>query len=912
MFALGPLSLTAPLALLGLLALPVLWLLLRATPPAPRQVVFPPLRLLLGAPDDAETPQKAPWWLLLFRLLIATLVILALARPVWTPTASEQETRPALLVIDNGWASAPFWADIEREAGRLIDAADRDGRPVGIMATAPTGLAEPVVRLSTADDARRRLNSIEPQAWPTRRASAATRLEEARASGQLASPLAITWLSDGLDAPGTRDLASALAELGPVNVVEPDAGRLPAALLPPSIEADGLAVRAVRVPSDLPREIELTAIGNDGRAIARDSFSFAAGADEAAVTLSLPLDLRNRITRLRLEGLSSAGAVRLLGDQWRRPRVGVIQRPSEGGQVLLSDTHYLTSALQPYAQMVEGSLDTLLEDDIAVLVMTDETRADDDRVADFVAAGGVLIRFAGPRLAARGDSLLPVALREGGRLFGGALNWDEPQSIADFPDNSPFAGLPTDRSATIQRQVLAQPGSATPDRVWARLQDGTPLVTAERRARGWIVLFHVTASPDWSDLPLTGLFPRMMQRLMGLAQGGPAAAPSGGAWVLDQALGADGRLGETPAPSRPVAAEAFETARPQPDSPPGLYRLGSASAALNIMQPSDRLAALPRDLPGARYAGWDGARPVPLDAILLALALGLLTVDVLLGLILAGRLPVVLPRGTALALLFAMMALPIIPPAEAQPSPPPDGPVGQRTLDAALNLRFAYVTTGNAGIDGRSEAGLAGLSREITRRSAIEPQPPMAVNVEEDELIFYPLIYWPVQRDARPLSAEAAARVRAYLQTGGLILLDTQDADVAMLRAGTPHPGLVTILESIDVPPLAQIPSDHVLTRAFYLLQEFPGRFTGSPVWVEANPSGASRDGTSGVIIGAHDWASAWAEGANGGPVVALAGGPRQREMSLRFGVNIAMYALTGNYKADQVHVPDILERLGQ
>ena len=105
MFALGPLSFAAPLALAGLLALPALWFLLRATPPAPRRAVFPPLRLLLNAPDDSETPQHAPWWLILFRLLIAALVIIALARPVWTPPAVETETRPALLVMDNGWSS---------------------------------------------------------------------------------------------------------------------------------------------------------------------------------------------------------------------------------------------------------------------------------------------------------------------------------------------------------------------------------------------------------------------------------------------------------------------------------------------------------------------------------------------------------------------------------------------------------------------------------------------------------------------------------------------------------------------------------------------------------------------------------------------------------------------------------------
>ena len=321
-----------------------------------------------------------------------------------------------------------------------------------------------------------------------------------------------------------------------------------------------------------------------------------------------------------------------------------------------------------------------------------------------------------------------------------------------------------------------------------------------------------------------------------------------------------------------------------------------------------RIAALPRDLPGAVFAGLDGPRPIRFTTGLLAAALVLLALDVLVALLLAGRLANLRIGGLAAAVLLGLAALPGAPQAGAQETQGDDS----FAMEAALALRFAYVRTGDAALDRRSEAGLTGLGREITRRSAMEPDAPMGVDIDTDPLLFFPMIYWPVTEDAQPLAPETAERVSAYLQSGGLIVFDTQDADVAMLRAGAPHPGLINVLESIDVPPLAQIPPDHVLTRAFYLLQEFPGRYSGSPVWVEANPNGASRDGTSGVIIGAHDWASAWARGERGEALAPVEGGERQREMATRFGVNIAMYALTGNYKADQVHVPDILERLGQ
>ena len=108
------------------------------------------------------------------------------------------------------------------------------------------------------------------------------------------------------------------------------------------------------------------------------------------------------------------------------------------------------------------------------------------------------------------------------------------------------------------------------------------------------------------------------------------------------------------------------------------------------------------------------------------------------------------------------------------------------------------------------------------------------------------------------------------------------------------------------------MPRDHVLTKAFYLLGDFPGRWTGGRVWVERR-GGRHNDGVSSVIIGANDWSGAWAVdrlGAAMFPVVPQ--GELQREMAYRFGVNWVMYALTGNYKTDQVHVPAIIERLGQ
>lgn len=914
MFSLGPLGFAAPLALTALLALPLLWLLLRATPPAPRHVVFAPLRLLQRLAQTPQTPQSAPWWLILLRLLAAAIIVLALAQPVWRPADNRAPDMPLLLVIDNGWQGAAGWPRTLAQARAWLEAASADGRHAGLLLTASP---EPVT-FEPAGTILSRLEAARPESWPAVRAETQSILLASLSQAGRPQRFETRWLSDGIASEADTLLARTLSERGRLTVSLP--GRNDGALALTGIDAaaDGFTARLLRADSSAPRDIAVSAIGQDGQVIARATASFATGEAEAAASARLPLDLRNRLRVVRLEGISSAGAVQLLDDSWQRPRLGLIE--PEGGdnrQPLLSDLHYAGQAIAPYAELVRGPLETVLAETPSALVMVDAARTEDPAVSAFVEEGGLLIRFAGPRLAARSDALLPVQLRAGGRLLGGALNWEEPQRLAAFADDSPFAGLSVSEEATVRSQVLAQPEADLDRRVWARLEDGTPLVTADRRGNGWIVLFHVTAGPDWSDLPLTGTFPLMMRRVIALAEGaGAGGAGSEGSWQIERALDGAGRLGAPTGQPRPIEAAAFASTVPSGQTPPGIWRLGAASAALNATGPDTVLEPISRTLPGALYEIRDALNERRLGGPLLALALLLIAADMIIALAFAGRLPAVRAARTAAAI-AAVMALPMLTaaPGEAQVESGPADAAARpadtaEALDRALVVRFAYVRTGDAETDRISAMGLASLSAEVTRRSSIEPEEPRGIDPATDELIFFPLIYWPVRADAAPVSEAAAANINTYLRSGGMIVFDTRDGG-AGTRGGA-HPGLEQVMQGLEIPALARVSDDHVLGRTFYLLRELPGRLAGGEVWVESNPDGTARDGVSGVIIGSADWAGAWARGENGIPLLPVEGGERQREMAYRFGVNLAMYALTGNYKSDQVHVPAILERLGQ
>ncbi|UFN50909.1 DUF4159 domain-containing protein [Roseomonas sp. OT10] len=907
---LGPLLFASPWLLVALPALPALWWLLRVTPPSPRRQPFPPARLLRDLSPMEETPARTPWWLLLLRLAAAALIILGLARPVWEPVAGAGGSGPLLLVMDDGWASASDWPDRLAVARAGLDAAAREGRSVALLATAPSVTGEPP-RPTTplpAEEARARLAALRPKPWsPDRIAAAAAIPDWARAQGGEAASLFVTdgLAHDAADRPGGDGLMAALAGLGPLSVARRDAGHPIRILPPPRAEADRLRLTLRQPPAPTATEAGVLARTGDGRTLARAALTIPAGAIEAEGALELPIEIREQVVRLDLEEASGAAGTVLLDERFRRRPVGLLAGDEAASDAPLTGAlYYLDRGLAPYAEIRRGSLESLLSRKLAVLVLADRplTEAREiQAVTRFVEEGGLLLRFAGPRMAEHPDPLLPVTLRAGERQLGGSLSWEQPQRLAPFPDNSPFAGLPVPPEVTVSTQVLAEPAPRLAERSWARLADGTPLVTGASQGAGRIVLVHVTSNADWSDLPLSGLFVDMLRRLVTLSAGVTGAEGTQPLAPLET-LDGFGHLGAPPPVAAPIAASAFAETVPGPRHPPGWYGVpgeGGERRALNLSAslPPPRLAAPPP--PDARVLAIGGV-PAERDLgpWLLAAALLLLAVDLIASLAQRGLLPA---GRTARA---AAMALALLLPAAAQAQPAGDG-------SQALATRLAFIATGDAGTDDTARAGLVGLSDYVNRRTAASLADPAAVRPGVDDLSFYPLLYWIVLPDAPDLDPAAAAALNAYMRLGGIVLFDTRDEGSGEGTSPGSREALRRVTRDLSIPPLAPIPEDHVLRRSFYLLPELPGRWAGGTVWV-ARDQDRANDSVSPAIIGGHDWASAWAIDARGNnPHAVVPGGARQRTLAYRFGVNLVIYALTGNYKGDQVHVPAILERLG-
>ncbi len=322
MFEALPFGFSTPAVLLAMAALPALWLLLRVTPPQPQRIDFPPLKLILDLIPRQETPARTPWWLLLLRLIVAGLVILAMAGPVWNPAKDTAAGKGALVIIvDNGWAAAPDWQQRITAAEDLVRGAARAGRPVAIVAP---GESAPEVQMADAGTGLERLRALRPAPHSVDRMAMLVPLQRFLAREKAAE---IIWISDGVAVEGTGGFAPALKSAigdNPLTIIAGLVAR-PLALAGVDNSGAGMSVRVLRAQPNARDAGSIRATDRRGLPLGEAPFEFPAGATETTALMKLPVDLRNDIARLDIAEERTAGAVALVDESQPPPpgRAGI-------------------------------------------------------------------------------------------------------------------------------------------------------------------------------------------------------------------------------------------------------------------------------------------------------------------------------------------------------------------------------------------------------------------------------------------------------------------------------------------------------------------------------------------------------------------------------------------------------------
>jgi hypothetical protein len=894
-----------PAMLAGLMALPIVWLLIRSAPRSPKTVIFPAARILRGLKSKRRDIQRAPIWQTILRCLILTFLIVASARPVMNRNDFAANEGAILIIVDNGWDSAANWRQYRTALQQIANQARFELQTVYVAQTAPEAAGATTWKLPdivgpiSPNETKNLFDRVQPRPWPSDYAALSDLISERPEMNRAVG--SILWLTGKMDSPGKAKIASELLDIAPITTISPTiTDRI--AIRSLSRSSTGMLATLAHNRDTKPREINLLARGERGNVILRHTVEITPDSDQSEAAILLPRDISNAIQSIGIEGMESAASVFQTGARWQQRRVGVVVSSGDSPGVLSDQYFFLDRALSPYADVTYAPLGTLLEDQVDVLVSAGPISglgSQFDALERWVNQGGMLVRFAGDSSSQIGNEYLPVTLRLGNRDFGGSMSWEKPKRLLDFPENSPFNGIEVPDDITVNRQLLAEPDPDIVSKTWARLTDGTPLITSTPQNAGRIVLFHVTPWADWSNLPMSGLFVELWQRIL------PLASPSNHSNAeLRSSLPAQTILDGFGRPQQPdalILPVQIPLPTPNPRHPPGIYGENGQAVALNL---GPSLSDIGRDVDwpsGISTREITDQSQIDLAALCLLAAFILILFDALILLVLNNVALRRSRRSNALTSLLLAAALTGL--AATASVLVPSTSIAASLPEAALQPRLAYLETGNAPVDRLSRAGMSGLTEILRRRSAADLSTVDGVNPETDELSFYPLIYWPLVDGQEPFSERAQERLNRYLNNGGMILIDSRDREVQPAR-------LRRLLAGLEVPLLDRTPSDHILFRSFYLLDHAFGRFS-EPLWLDARPS-QRLDGVASVLFGGNDWASAWILPEGRDDLRSEDISPRQREMAYRFGVNLVMYALTGSYKGDQVHIPAILERLGR
>ncbi len=192
---------------------------------------------------------------------------------------------------------------------------------------------------------------------------------------------------------------------------------------------------------------------------------------------------------------------------------------------------------------------------------------------------------------------------------------------------------------------------------------------------------------------------------------------------------------------------------------------------------------------------------------------------------------------------------------------------------------------------------------EVEKRTSVLVDPkPVVVDGTGKDLFEVPFLVWSGDRKFNPLPDDVVENLRTFLQYGGLLLVDSAEGIQNGPFLKSVERDLARILPGEK---LSRIPKDHVIHKSFYLIDDPVGRLNISKSFM-----GIWDDDRVSVVVTSNDLQGAWARDMFGNFTYEVSpGGDRQRELSYRLGINLVMYALCLNYKADQVHIPFILRR---
>ena len=885
-------------ALFGLLLTPIIWFIVKSFPPIPKSYNFSSFFLLDKIDYEAPKNEKTSLWLVIFRMFLFILIVLLFSKPFLKShsSVSNEKYEKYVIVADIGWSMAKDWNKFKELVLKIGQEAEKNKKRI-LFFHSNLNTYKDLKIFKTNYALNNYLENLSPLPLQFEKGS----LDKLIQDKSIFKNSKIFIVSSKFDFNNFSDYYKKFSLIKNNSNNYYYINPLETILIIKSLKVykSKITCEVSRLgKNSFKQEFFLNIETINNEVVYRETHSIKENENNKIINLSFPNEIFNQIKSLKIVGQNHAGAKYYFDDFSKKKNIAILSdNESFQESPLLSPIYYLKKSLDSEHNIKIQKIDNIINQNYSTIIIAETEKipnAFNKKLNDWLLEGGTLIRFSGNRLVEKKSNFLPFQHTYSRvRNIEGQLTINKKLFIADFEKDSIFQGLSIPKDITVNKQLIFDTFPKQV-KVLAKLNDNTPLVSMIKYGNGEIILFHIGANNDWSNLPISSLFPDMINRVLLFSKNYNSSNFKN--LNLNKEIDGFGNLGS---PKKIITIDSLNklrTVKPTFNKPPGQYENNQISIALNLATNINQYQT--ENTNNSSLSNYSFKKTRDLSSTILKIILTMFILDILITIMIKNNVnffKIFVKRKNLLVFILFFFTL-----------------IKLDSLSASETL-LAYIKVEDTQINNISKSGLEKIRNLLITRTSINPKGVIGVDVNNDYIYSYPFIYWPLTKNLLSIKKPEIIKIKNYLDNGGIFFFDIIGFSRKNLNLkDKKFKKIRNFLNEIGANELSIIPKGHTLTKSFYLLDKFPGKWDNRILFIE-NSNLQYKDGVSSIILGFNDWAKAWAVDNNNLPLFPVVpGGERQRELSYRFGINIAMYALTGNYKSDQIHSKSILKRLSK
>ena len=896
MFFFREISFVYPYLLFIALFLPFIWIFLKTSPPLPNLKKFPAIIFLAKKKSLDQTPEKISYPMVILRLVILIFLIIGFSQPQINKANNNQIQN--LIVLDNSWLSGTSWIDRKQKIIELIQSQESELNNFSIITTTEFSKGNFFnLYNKKPSEIIEFVSSLEPLSWEPNYSLLYKKLKENKRIYDN-----IYWFTEPLIDKDKESLYSYLSKKNLKIIKSSEKKILPIVKFSQKenntyefVISHPLNIFSEGVIDSFDQEKNLLyRVPYEGKSIQKNEIFFT------KIYINIPLSIREKISYFQINKINSSATKIYLNKIQTKKTIGIVSiNQNEKALKFNSGNYFVDKALDNKFEIKKDSLENLIDMKLKLLFVDDLfliNKLIDAKIISWVKKGGTLIKFGGTNTINNMLDESESSLKDNFSLTGRIINVDSQLSlkkslkISNISINSPLYGLTVPDDIKVKQYIESQPSVTSKKiNIWLSLENGTPLISSISLQKGKIIFFHIPSNATWSNLPLSYFFLEIIERIINQTQGEKLKKDKILKPFLN--LNAMGELVKPSAQSLNIDNKIIkDSVKVNYDYPPGLYKDNEDFYALNQ---SDNLYydfKIVKDFKSQGFQEITNNRTLNFKPFFLISAFFLFFLDTLVTLFLRQLLKIERTK-------FLLVILILIFSSSNSHSKSLD-------IEKVMSNKIGYIVTGNDKVDKITHNGLKVLSKFISSKTAAIFSEPTPIDLKEDKLLYYPIIYWPTDSGLN----ELPKKIKRFLNDGGLLLIDCK-LDELNFMINKCLDSFQKLLKNNQIGQFKEIDEKHAMSKSFYIINNFPGRKNNSIYF--ATTELGDFDNTASVIIGNNDWVGAWAKNENNEFLFSLLQNDlKQRNVSFKFGVNLLIYSLTGNYKTDQVHIPEFLKRI--